>query len=95
MKKTILTLTIFACILFSFVQSSNAYVEEVSTKPYADKFKPSTGVKIKESNIAARMENATREAAYGDDRDDRQWARKRTTPRERTNNSNVRSYKWF
>ena len=95
MKKTLLALTILTYILFSFVQSANAYVEEVSTKPYVDKFKPSTGVKIKESNLAARMENATRDAAYGGDKDEKQWARKRTTPRESANNSNVRSYKWF
>ena len=95
MKKTFMTLTIFAVILFSLVQSANAYVEEVSTKPYADKFKPSTGVKIKESNMAARMENATRNAAYGGEKEEKQWAKKRTTPRNNRNNSNVRSYKWF
>ncbi|MBQ8887431.1 MAG: hypothetical protein IJY61_07005 [Candidatus Gastranaerophilales bacterium] len=95
MKKTFFTLTIFAYVLFSMVQSANAYVEEVSTKPYVDKFKPSTGVKIQESNLAARMENATREAAYGGAKEEKQWARKRTTPRNNENNSNVRSYKWF
>ena len=86
---------LIAICFFGISLTSNAYVEEVSTSQYADKFKPSTGVKIKESNIAGRMENATRNAAYGGQKEQKQWAKKRTAPRNNTNNSNVRSYKWF
>lgn len=89
MKKIVLVLT-----LLIFCLSANAYVEEVSTEPYVDKFKPSTGLKIKESNIASKMENATRNAAYGNNKDEKQWVKKRTTPRQ-TNNNGARSYKWF
>lgn len=89
MKKSILILTILIIGL-----TASAYVEEVSTQPYADKFKPSTGLKIKESNIASRMENATRDAAYGGQKEQKQWARKRTAPRQQ-NNTGARSYKWF
>jgi len=91
MKKTLLTSFIFIGIALS----ASAYVEEVSTAPYVDKFKPSTGLKIKESNLAGRMEQATHDAAYGGKKEQKQWAKKRTTPRENRNNSNVRSYKWF
>ena len=78
----------------------NEYEGRVTIKPdkiekYADKFKPSTGLKIKESNIAGRMENATRNAAYGGQKQEKQWAKKRTQPRANKNNSNIRSYKWF
>ncbi len=89
MKKIVLVLT-----LLVFCLSANAYVEEVSTEPYVDKFKPSTGLKIKESNIASKMENATRNAAYGNNSEEKQWAKRRTTPRKQ-NNTGVRSYKWF
>ena len=91
MKKTLFATFIFLGIALS----SYAYVEEVSTEAYADKFKPNTGLKIKESNIAGRMEQATHNAAYGGKREKKQWAKKRTTPRENRNNSKVRSYKWF
>ena len=88
--------SLFATFIFLIMAlSSNAYVEEVSTEPYVDKFKPSTGVKIKESNIAGRMENATRNAAYGGEKEEKQWAQRRTTPRKSKNNTGVRSYKWF
>lgn len=95
MKKLVLTFSIITFIFCTFVQSTNAYVEEVSTKPYADKFKPSTGVKIKESNIAGRMENATRNAAYGGKKAKKQWVRKRPEQYDIEYESNVRSYKWF
>lgn len=91
MKKILLV----AITLLGMSLSSNAYVEEVSTEQYADKFKPSTGLKIKESNIAGRMENATKNAAYGGQKQEKQWAKKRTQPRANKNNSNIRSYKWF
>ena len=84
-----------AITLLGLSLSTNAYVEEVSTEKYADKFKPSTGLKIKESNIAERMENATRNAAYGGQKQEKQWAKRRTQPRANKNNSGVRSYKWF
>ena len=95
MKKIIITFSILTFMFCSIVQTSNAYVEEVSTKPYADKFKPSSGIKIKESNIAGRMERATNDAAYGGKKEKKQWARKRTNPIEENYESEVRSYRWF
>lgn len=89
MKKSLLILTILLIGL-----SASAYIEEVSTAPYADKFKPSTGLKIKESNIAAKMENATRDAAYGGKKEEKQWARKRVA-QPTQNTAGARSYKWF
>lgn len=91
MKKSLFSIFIF----FTIVLSSNAYVEEASTAPYVDKFKPSTGVIIKESNIAAKMESATKNAAYGGAKEEKQWIKKRSTPRRDKNTSGVRSYKWF
>ena len=68
MKKTLLATFIF----FGLALGSFGYVEEVSTESYADKFKPSTGLKIKESNIAGRMEQATHNAAYSGKKEQKQ-----------------------
>lgn len=85
MKKAII---LFSILTFSLAAS--AYVEEASTNKYADKFKPSSGVKIKESSLASRMENATRNAAYGNKEEKNTVRRKETRELPAT-----RTYKWF
>lgn len=100
MKNKISSLII--AILFAGLLSLSAhasyYFDDGSNEdnPNVDKFKPTSGVKIKESNIAGWMENTTRNAMNGNKNS--KSNNKTTKTQNRNTNKNgtyTKSYKWF
>ena len=101
MKNIILKLFIITVIIsYSCIAVSASYYYDDGKNednPNVDKFKPTSGIKIKESNVANWMENATRNAMNGN---------KNNTQKKYYNNSNrddqtqstgtyKKTYKWF
>ena len=99
-SKIFVILVIYSLFNCSFLAAMASYYYDDGkneNNPYVDKFKPTSGVKIKESNVANWMENTTRKA----------MDENKTNKRNKTNynkakpknvNSNgtyTKSYKWF
>lgn len=66
-KKIFSLISFSMLLLLAIVNCSGAYAYEVSSEDSdikIDKFQPSSGVKIKSSNIAQAMENATYNATH-------------------------------
>lgn len=93
-------INVFTFIIVSSFTSlaafSGSYYDDgsVSDNPDVNKFVPQSGVKIKESKMAAWMENSTKKAMDGQKKPQKQNYNK-----QQRNNTNVntykKSYKWF
>lgn len=96
-KSFLLIITLLFCCTCLTVNASYYYDDgKNEDNPYVDKFKPTSGVKIKESNVANWMENATRNAMTGN-KNNSQNSRNISNRKVQTQSSGTykKSYKWF
>lgn len=100
MNKKIVFFVVFVFIISTITCSARAsyYYDDGANNdnPNIDKFKPTSGVKIKESNIAGWMENATKNAMNGN----KNKNQKSNYTQQQTKNNKMtgkykKSYKWF
>lgn len=101
MKKNISKILIVGFIVFCSSLSSDAsyYYDDGANEnnPNVDKFKPTSGVKIKESNVANWMENTTRKAMDGNKTNQRNEKNYNKAKQKNVNSNGTytKSYKWF
>ncbi len=93
MKKILSLALLLGLLVTSFSQAyaRNLYVEDTENQnnnPNADKFVPTSGVKIKPSPLAQMMENATKNAMNKNNNN----SQNQQNEQKKNNNSNFR---WF
>ncbi len=96
-KFFVLIIAFMFCSVYLTANASYYYDDgKNENNPYVDKFKPTSGVKIKESNVANWMENATRNAMNGN-KNNSQKSSYNSNRRVQTQSSSTykKSYKWF
>jgi len=95
---SLLLASIIVCTSSLIASAASYFYDDGSNNdnPNVDKFKPTSGVKIKESGLARMMENATQNAM--DSSQGKKSTRNTVRPKQHqneANNSYQRSYKWF
>ena len=103
MKKKFFSILLTTLIVCSAALAANAasyFYDDGSNEdnPNVDKFKPQSGVKIKESGLARMMENATQNAmdsSKGKKNTTQSTVQTQQKEQGDTTNSYKRSYKWF